>query len=656
MLDQETAEQAQPHEESKRNYAWLKFLIDCLFWFGIPASALQGFFSINSFIQSLGAIPGMAFLYLIPYAFILVSAVIIALYSVVVEQQIFREYFERLVAQLLGIPYEEIFNKDSKDSKDSNAAKNKKTEDNSTYNERTHALINKTKALSSHHANIIDTDDTNEQISQDKYNLHWMLQLGHTIFAYSAACFIVGLRALVSIGSTMLGTQVLIGLLLAPLGLTSPLWIIPVCAVMSAVGYFIKTSQNIVDQFNETLKILGLNRYVKTDFKKAKKKYKQTLKTFYTASTTTDSNNNKQDRVKPELPLWSTIVCRIMDIGFVFGAVGASMQGFFSIQKFVSQMGSVPFLYFFNAIPATFIISCACIIAVYTLFVEQKILYQYFHSLVLSWFQPESNEDLYYVDYDNEPDPHTDYKLQILEKDVDYQIKQITIEGSIKYRISFKSKEAYKVYRYNQKIDQIYGHSVLSNTGEKRAENKKDNQLPREKDKIEYNYLLVVFARIGTVFILLLRAITSIGPSVLGLVNVVNLVTSLVGIASLGAWVFLPCIIMAAFGYMIKCSQNIHNHYHNTMRDIFGIDEEQSTYQDKSKLINKLNDEYIETLELFNTCKNDNPSSPNQANNDQNPPSPRTVQRVLNHLRQTTTADTQIAETDYTVDGTANRI
>jgi hypothetical protein len=593
----------------RKKYPWLKYILNFLFWCGASASALQGFFSIQSFISSLGAIPGMAFLLLIPYVFIFVSAIIIALYSIIVEQQIFREYFERLLAQLFGVEYEDIASKKINPSK--------KAEDNRTYNERTHELKEKIRELD-HHPKA--EDDIANKDKQNQYNLFWFLHLCHTIFAYTAAGFIVGLRALVSIGSTMLGIQILIGLILSPLGLTAPLGIIPLCAIMSAVGYFIKTSQNIVDQFNETLKILGLKRFVKTDYKEIKKDYEQKLKTIY-ESEITKTNEIKIE--EPKLSFWKSCICLIMEIGFVFGAVGASMQGFFSIQKFVSQMGIVPFLSFFNIIPPIFIISCAAVIAMYTLFVEQKILYQYFHGLIIDWLQPNNNQDLYYVEYENKPDLN-DYKLKILEKDVDYIIKEIkATDNSIKYKIIFNSKDAYKTYCYNQKIDSIYNHQILKTAGQTRAETKINDQLPKPVKKITHNFLWFNFARIGTVFILLLRAITSIGPSVLGLATVINLVTGMLSI-TLGPWVFLPCIIMATFGYMIKCSQNIYNHYHNTMRDMFGIQYEQS-YQDKAKLSTKLNDEYIEVLELFNKTKTTKKStcpSDDSDNTTSNPPPP----------------------------------
>lgn len=580
-----------------RFYYWINnnlksfsFYVNILFWIGALATAMQGFFSISFFVNSVLAIPAMAFLSLMPIALLVIStlsilsAIIIGTYSLIVEQQVFKKHFQKLMRQLFT-----------------------KTEEK-TNDKLTKELKQEIKQLDKH----ID-NETENKVKQDKYNLLWLLRLIHKSFAHFVASCVVGLRALVSIGSTMLGIKVLLLLTLSPFGITAlPAAIIPLCAIAAAVGYFIKTSQNIIDQFNQTLKFLGLEKYVKTDYIKARKELKQSLKRIF------KEKNNKEYQSKNKknetLPFWKLIVCRIMDIGFVFGAIGASMQGFFSISKFVSQMGAVPLLSFFNTIPVTVIFGSAALIAIYTLCVEQKILYQYFNSLIVGWMQPNISTDRCVYEITNrklsKDDIEKDYKLKLLKPGRDYSLDLQDDKTNVD-KIIFHSKLAYKIYKLNHKIDKIYNHPVLINAKLRRSSKSIDNQQLKNITVPKYGFLKLNFARIGSVFILLLRAVTSIVPTVLGLVTAINLLMFFVGLTPLGPVLFIPAGIMATFGYLIKCSQNLYNHYSKTMSNMFGIKHDNSEQQ-LTAIINNLRNEKIDALILFNKHK-DNYITPDKA-------------------------------------------
>ena len=557
LFDKNKAESAssQPLENTtKKSDPWYTKLGKVLFWVGASASAMQGFFSIESFITTTAAIPGMAFLYLTPYALIFISACIICFYSIRVEQQIFYPNFIKLINQLAG--NEDTINRETQKLKTKIAklrARKQANPSEATTTETEHPTENSPPPLSENkYLKLINNYIA--KITASNLIKVRIIRTAYKCFAYLAAGIIVGLRAIVSIGSTMLGIKILFGIVASVLGITLPAIIIPLCALMAAVGYFIKTSQNIIDQFNETLKKLGLKLYIKTDLKKAKKEYIRILK---------DKDNNSH-KEKADLPKWKIYLYNALRCGFIFGAIGASAQGFFSIDKFVHSLGSVPAFAFFNLIPFSFIIGAAIIIACYTLFVEQKILYQYYEKIIGAIVNPESNKN---VTCTQRPDPETDYKLKALRRQ-DYTI--ITETGSDEvYTINFHSKLAYKIYKLNAEIDALCNNNNLP---PRDTQNQTKPYVASPERHWFTQFVYINFARVGTVFILLLRAITSIGPQILGLSVMLAPILSLGLGLSLGPWIFLPSIIMASFGYLIKCSQNLKNHYRKTMNDIFQVD------------------------------------------------------------------------------------
>ena len=98
-----SSEELKNIEKKSKRRTPLDYTLLALYTVGAYSSAMQGFFAIESFVNSLAAIPGMAFLYLIPYSFILGSAVVNFIYSVRVEQKVFEPNFYDLIKKCLGL-------------------------------------------------------------------------------------------------------------------------------------------------------------------------------------------------------------------------------------------------------------------------------------------------------------------------------------------------------------------------------------------------------------------------------------------------------------------------------------------------------------------------------------------------------------------------
>lgn len=530
-------------------YNLLDIFTSILYWIGAIASATQGYFSINAFISSLSVVPGLSFLSLIPYLYIFLSATTIALYSIIVEQQIFHKHFVNLIKQLFAKLFPSLFGSSSSGIKF-----------DKTYHEQTKELQIKLAALSEPSEKT--KADTQKTKSKNRSLLSWIFYKIRFYFGHLIAFVIVSLRAIVSIGSTMLGLKSIFLVIASAFLLPAPpTYFILAYALMSAVSYIIKSSQNLVCQFNETLKLLGFNRFIKKDFENTQREYKLQLKHQFKGQPIAETPkatklswwqyfSSKLSR--GNMPWWKYIARRFFDVVFIVGAVGASMTGFFSIDKFFSQMGSIPFLSFFSLVPAGFIVGAACTIAIYTLFVEQKILYNYFENLVEKWFSSTPSK-----------------KIATLEEEI-------------------KSKR--------NKILAIYQHPLMQQGLQDKMSRLQNLSL--DTIKPSYSGFRLFLSITGTVFILLLRAITSIGPSTLGLTAAVQLIAKFAFATTLGPWVFAPCAFMALGGYIIKCSQNLSDHYYNTLSDMFGVTLNGNKKQ--KDLLKELNKEHLSALETFN--------------------------------------------------------
>ncbi len=533
------------------NYSLLSIFTSILYWIGAIASATQGYFSINAFITSLSVVPGLNFLSLIPYLYIFLSATTIALYSIIVEQQIFHKHFVNLIKQLFANLFPSLLNSSKSGIKY-----------DKTYHEQTKELKLKLTTLSEPYEE--NSTDTQPPKNRHRSFLSWTFYKVRFYFGHLIAFVIVSLRAIVSIGSTMLGLKSIFLVIASAFLLPAPpTYFILAYALMSAVSYIIKSSQNLVCQFNETLKLLGFNRFIKKDFEDTQREYKLQLKHQVKGQPVAETPkvtklswwqyfSSKLSR--GNMPWWKYIARRFFDVVFIVGAVGASMTGFFSIDKFFSQMGSISFLSFFSLVPAGAIVGAACTIAIYTLFVEQKILYNYFETLIEKWFSSTPIK-----------------KIATLEKEI-------------------KSKR--------NKILAIYQQPLMQEV--EGLQNKISRLQSLSLDNIQptYSRFRLFLSITGTVFILLLRAITSIGPSTLGLTAAVQLIAKFAFATTLGPWVFAPCAFMALGGYIIKCSQNLSDHYYNTLSDMFGVTLNGNKKQ--KDLLKELNKEHLSALETFN--------------------------------------------------------
>lgn len=582
------------HPQALKSKFWsINFLITCLFWTGALASAMQGYFSINIFITSLGsAVSWLAFLNAIPYIVIFACATIIAIYSIRVESQVFRPYFEKLIKQFLGDPnVKKNHNDKTIELKYRFEQLKPKTTEASTIEKTGFAkLLYKIK----YYLQLLLAV---EKSTDSKYSFAWFFNRLRYYFAHSLAVGVMGLRAIVSIGSTMLGLKSIFLLIASAFLITSlPTYFIPLYALMSGVGYFIKTSQNLVDQFHETLKILGFKRYIKKDYEAVKTQYKKGLKKALGLSKNTAITKDVLPHVPPpaaiisepvkDLPLWKkvfywlkanikNILWYVLTLGFCIGAVGASMTGFFSITSFITQLGSVPILSFMLLIPPPVIIALAITIAVYTLFVEQKILYRYFNNLVLNVLGIKTEQGT------------TKTKAT---KTIDQEIADKKIKISKIY--AHYGKDG--ISRTNKKLEKYTIPLTITSETDLKSTSEEINS--KKINASEHGFIKYNLAIIATVFILFLRAITSIGPSTLGLKNAANMVIApLFCLAAFGPASFAICAIMATFGYAIKCSQNIHTHYYNTMEDMLGV---KSENKEKKKQLKKLEREYLTALEL----------------------------------------------------------
>lgn len=594
----------------------LDYILKTLFIIGAYSSASQGFFAIESFVNSLAAIPGMAFLHLIPYGFILSAAIINFIYSVRVEQKVFEPHFYNLIKQLVGLDNKKTNNQKCIDT----------IQDNQKLKKQLLKLgRNQSKPAEQKIQDFINSLNNLKLKPKNKVRTVRILSSCYTFFGYLIASCVVGLRSIVSIGSTMLGMKVLALIILSGFGITTlpfPVILIPVFAITSAIGYFIKTSQNLIDQFNKILKFFGIARFIKTDLKLAEQDKVLILKNIYRAYKGTDIKSKKADlKQNKNIPHWQKVILAIFSIGFYAGAIGASMQGFFTIDKFVNQMSEV--LSLFRHIPYKAILSSATIISIYILFVEQNILKQYFDSMVtkiIDFFkgnkQKDSNSNNLvkkeFCVYLSKKEYRNNYILQNLLS-TDYKalaIKQGNDNKDYLVKIEFKNEASYKIFKLHQKIDQIYNEDCMIAANNKRSQ----NNIYNIESKIETNnpsFIRYTASVIATTVILLLRAVTSIGPSVLGLTKATNFfIAPIFRLTSFGSIVYLPSIIQASFGYFIKCSQNLSNHIATCMREMCFIETEKTAEKIKEKLLLDLRNEHKQALEIF--CSNVGSTKPQE--------------------------------------------
>ncbi|MBP9723066.1 MAG: hypothetical protein KBD64_07945, partial [Gammaproteobacteria bacterium] len=541
-------------------YSRSAWIANFLFWPGALASAMQGYFSIGAFISTLGTIPGLTFLALIPYPVIFILATLSFYYVIFVEQQIFRKFFTNLIRQL----FKDTQDKDYQDTFNTQYLK---------LRAKLKALINPSSTSPSSIKNPAST-----RVPKRKSLPKMLFYRLRLFFGYCVAFVIVSLRAIVSIASTMLGLKTIL-LLAASMFLitTLPGYIVLICAILAGVGYVVKNSQNLLCQFNETLKLLGFKRFIRKDVEKQHKVYKQILKESFredkqathllsTVKSLSESKpklswwksitNQLLDRDKPDRKWWQVVIARIFDFGFIIGAIGASMTGFFSIEKFVSQISSISFLSFFAVIPGSVIIAAACTIAVYTLFVEQKILYNFFSKLV----GPIIDKLNFGRSKESSPNTASSEKKKT-------------------------QSPAEKIQKKQKSIANIYAHPYMKSIAREPNLVLVPNDLTGPKDKKyidilqvkldtpvkKYSKLRLILSIIGTVFILVLRGITNVGPSTLGLVAAIKFIALAAFSVSLGPWIFAFCAAMAICGYLIKCSQNLTETYYGTLEDMFGI-------------------------------------------------------------------------------------
>lgn len=520
------------------NWADIVFTIifESLFWLGAFASATQGFFSINDFVKTLTLIPSFSFIASLPFLSIItfLCATTIFIYALKVEQQIFKPNFRKLLVFLLKKINIKISSINSEGKKDNLI----------NYDKETRKLKQKIQSLN---AEAIDAPESKKP--KDSVFFNFIKSL-HVILAYSTAMFIVSLRAIVSIGSTMLGLEILfMPFLNMAFGFTViPVFLIPLFALISGDGYFVKTAQNIVDQFNQTLQYFQVDVYTKRNYNDYKKQYTKIIRDKI-AQLTGNRKKLKQSEQTPKTNTKKEVVKYVLFCLFIIGAIGASMNGFFSIPKFFSQMSTVPALAFLSLIPAPIITSFAVIIAVYTLISEQRVLYDYFCNLFLS-------------------------KLGLEE------------EFSLESRIETLTRKINATCKEHQTIVKL---STID---------PKDNIPPPipKSGNFFYRKIYLNFAKAFSVFILLLRAISSIVPSTLGLAAAATCLASLGGITILGAWVYVCCALMASDGYLIKCSQNLDGHYNGVMNSLPGIEN-----QDNSNWLK----ERVKALELIELGNNE---------------------------------------------------
>lgn len=628
--------------ENKKKMSWVqlwsyskkifvKYFPLLLFIIGLPAAGMQGFFAIDIFINSVAAIPGMAFLHLIPAPFIIISAGLLLIYSVTAEQQVFKEPFLKLIRQVFRLSNE----------KDNDELSRDKLNDINTLNQKIDALTEKLESNEKLKHRYIIKSHSKKSIIEKVFSLL------HLAFGYTLSAIVITLRALVSIGSSMLGMQALSLLILTPLlGMTTfPVMLLPAIALISAISYFIKNSQMTIDQKNKTLKSVGLERFVYTDLKKFNEEHYKKLKLLTKVKL---SNQDKQKEVLEKkinklnrTPTkdgkssrnWLDILVMISSGLFFFGVAGSSMQGFFSIKKFVSQMSKIPILDFLKYTPKTLIYGACALISAYIAKVEQMLLKPHYDNLVKTFLlkikglfvSPDKIEKNKVGKAIKLNATYNNQKITRKLKESDYYIKN--------NKIYFYNKKSYVIFKLSYKIEQLLISKELSNNENlKQQYDKLLNHLLTEKVKpqsglinlvinklsiITDNKYYKVFAEYGSYFVLLIRAVTSIGPSILGLTAAAGIVATAMGM-TLGPWFIAVAASMATIGYIIKCSQNIRKHYQRTLENMFLVKQSPS-YE-------KLQDNAITDLErlhttamchyLDNNCKttDTNYSSPKKIN------------------------------------------
>jgi hypothetical protein len=258
----------------------------------------------------------------------------------------------------------------------------------------------------------------------------------------------------------------------------------------------------------------------------------------------------------------------------VVGMLGLALQSFFSISNFFEKLSSVPGLTAIAQIHPAFFTAAAIMLMFYSLFVENIIYYPYIRDLL---------EKYLHIRLQNRPaeaeTPQAKVDRLILEKQA-LESKIATLKTALPARVLQRLLEALQPQteplphpswrqqlwvRFKSWLTRRIAPIVRACERLRPCLNPIAQFL-----KPPLHLIHLVLAHMATVFILLLRAITSIGPTMLGIEKAAAVIALVCGVAIPGAQFLVLWCVIAALGYAIKSAQNLEAQY-VTLLNYFGI-------------------------------------------------------------------------------------
>lgn len=667
------------HNPRKYVYLVIPSLLFCL---GLPAAGLSGFSGIPIFLKSMSAIQGMAFLNSLPFFVTAIPAIILGYYTIFVEQVVFYPHTQKLYRQALN-KIENLFRKllnlkeiESEDKTFHEQALDIKQQIDEIDREL-EALIKKYNLTDDFSDIIKPAKDISRRKKPDSI-LRKYLKYLHLITAHSIAITVVGLRALVSIGSSMLGLQIFSLAVLSLFGITMlPVWTIPLFATLSAFKYFNNNSQQQINQYNKTLVSCGIERYLKSDLKILNNELELKNKILYKFNIAAVNkeeilrqkllklkNNFKHENSISNIFTKAFIKNAIIFSIFILGGLGLSTQAFFSILKFFKEMSTVPTFSFLAKVPIEVYYGACAAVSCYIFNCEVMVLKDYFTDLSNRIINNVANCFYSILGY-------TSDSSNSFNKTVNLSEFKITKEEAIVILASIRQKPEY--YQIDSQNQLIFTNENIYKIFKNKLSIKRLNQselFSKNKYSVELRELTLNpdtsrnswfkeacknswynFARGGSITVLIIRAITSIGPSNKGLTALINILLKKTGQPEVAQSLNGITLPVCTTGYTIKCSQNVDSHYATNMENMFFTD----VYKSDDELLEEYalltEKAYAQGFRKYNYYKSQelNPQSPIIGSDNHTSSSKKhcgpMYQQACGQAKTTTTQGTQKTQT-----------